>query len=230
MWQDHELLLPKTRQLADLNFSMAATALSAVLLGLLSCNALADTRAADRSVNACNQLRDHLGSSLIVLPSDAGYTDLREENWSQTTWRNPSCIALPTLAAEVASVVSFLADNRIPFAVRSGGHSPNPLDANIDAGVLIALDNFASVSYDAVTELASVGPGARWEAVYTELDKYNRTMVGGRVMDVGVGGLTLGSGLSYLTDLYGLACDNVISYEVRIVSFGIANPLRRAHC
>lgn len=137
---------------------------------------------------------------------------------------------LPTVAAEVASTVSFLADNRVPFTVHSGGHSPNPFDANIDAGVLISLNNFASVAYDARTELVSVGPGARWEAVYTELDQYNRTMVGGRVMDVGVGGLTLGSGLSYLTDLYGLACDNVVSYEVGIVSFGIANPLRKAHC
>lgn len=193
---------------------MPVTAISAVLLGLLACNALGDTKAVDRTPNACAQLQKRLDSSIIVLPSDAGYTALREENWSQTAWRSPSCIVVPTVAAEVASAVSYLADNRIPFAVRSGGHDPNPFDSNIDAGVLISLGNFASVSYDAGTQLATVGPGARWGAVYTELDKYQRTMVGGRVMDVGVGGLTLGSGLSYLTDLYGLACDNIVSYEV----------------
>jgi FAD/FMN-containing dehydrogenase len=209
--------------LADLNFSMPViTALSAVLLGLFACNALGDTTAVTGSANTCAQLRRRLGSSVIVLPSDAGYAGLRDENWSQTAWRSPWCIAVPTVAAEVASVVSYLADNCIPFAVRSGGHDPNPFDSNIDAGVLISLEKFASVSYDAETQLATVGPGARWEAVYTELDKYQRTMVGGRVMDVGVGGLTLGSGLSYLTDLYGLACDNIVSYEVR-VNRGLGN-------
>ena len=50
--------------------------------------------------------------------------------------------------------------------------------------------------------------------MYTALDPYNVTVVGGRVMDVGVGGLILGGGLSYLSDLYGLACDNVQSFEV----------------
>ncbi|KAI1762958.1 hypothetical protein GGR53DRAFT_499501 [Hypoxylon sp. FL1150] len=89
-----------------------------------------------------------------------------------------------------------------------------PFDASIDSGVLISLENLNQVSYDAGTELASLGSRARWGVVYTDLDKYNVTVVGGRVMDVGVGGLTLGSGLSYLTALYGLVCDNVVDYEV----------------
>lgn len=49
--------------------------------------------------------------------------------------------------------------------------------------------------------------------MYTALDRHNVTVVGGRVLDVGVGGLVLGGGLSYLSDLYGLVCDNVVSYE-----------------
>lgn len=89
-----------------------------------------------------------------------------------------------------------------------------PFDASIDFGVCISLENLYKVSYDADTELASLGSGARWGAVYTELDKYNVTVVGGRIMDVGVGGLTLESGLSYLIDLYGLVCDNVVNYEI----------------
>lgn len=198
---------------------MAVTVLFTVLLGLLARTAWSDITPVHRTAEACEQLRDFHGPLLIVLPSDAAYKEFREENWSQTAWQHPSCIARPTLTAEIASLVSFLVNNDVPFAIRSGGHSPNPFDANIDAGLLISLDNLDSVSYDAGTGIASVGTGARWDAVYTELDKYNRTMVGGRVMDVGVGGLILGSGLSYLTDLYGLACDNIVSYEVRIVSF-----------
>jgi hypothetical protein len=50
--------------------------------------------------------------------------------------------------------------------------------------------------------------------VYEEFDKYNKTAVEGRVLNVGVGGLSLGGGLSYLSDLYGFVCDNVVGYEV----------------
>jgi hypothetical protein len=38
----------------------------------------------------------------------------------------------------------------------------------------------------------TVGSGNRWKDVYTYLDQYAVTVVGGRVFDVGVGGLTLG--------------------------------------
>ncbi|TGJ86596.1 hypothetical protein E0Z10_g2195 [Xylaria hypoxylon] len=193
---------------------MSLVAFLSVVLALLYHATTSGTAQLDRAAVTCGQLQDRFGSSLIVLPSTADYHELREENWSHTAWRHPSCIAKPTVAAEVASLVSVLVDNHVPFAIRSGGHSPNPFDSNIDAGVLISLRNFNKVSYDAKTGLVSLGPGARWDAVYTELDKYNRSMVGGRVMDVGVGGLTLGSGLSYLSDLYGLVCDNVVSYEV----------------
>lgn len=125
----------------------------------------------------------------------------------------PTCVKR-IVAAEVAEIVVVLVDDDVLFAIRSGGHSPMPFDASIDFGVCISLENLYKVSYDADTELASLGSGARWGAVYTELDKYNVTVVGGRIMDVGVGGLTLESGLSYLIDLYGLVCDNVVNYEI----------------
>ncbi|KAI0468860.1 FAD-binding domain-containing protein [Xylaria cf. heliscus] len=173
-----------------------------------------DRTACNQSAFTCNQLQHRFSSSLIVLPSSADYDQLREDNWSQTAWRHPSCIAIPTVAHEISELVSVLIHNHEPFAIRSGGHSPNPSDSNIDSGVLISMSNFDKVSYDARTGLVSMGPGARWDAVYTELNKYNRSMVGGRVMDVGVGGLALGSGLSYLTDLYGMVCDNIVSYQV----------------
>ncbi|CAG8960321.1 hypothetical protein HYFRA_00012395 [Hymenoscyphus fraxineus] len=162
---------------------------------------------------ACQKLYTQQGP-LIILPSNTQYTNLSRGHWSQTSWKQPSCIALPRSTSDVQILITSLVAENIPFAIRSGGHSPNPFDASIDAGVLIAMDNFNTVSYDDATKLASFGPGAKWNAVYSALDPYNLTVVGGRVLDVGVGGLTLGSGLSYLSDLYGLVCDNVVAFEV----------------
>ena len=70
---------------------------------------------------------------------------------------------------------------------------PSPLAANINNGVLIDMAKFNGVSYDAVRNEAKVGAGQRWGNVYDALDPYNVTVVGGRVLDVGVGGFILGS-------------------------------------
>ena len=48
--------------------------------------------------------------------------------------------------------------------------------------------------------IAGIGPGNRWANVYTTLDSLDLAMVGGRVSDVGVGGLMTG-GTTTLTNL-----------------------------
>ena len=207
---------------------MVPVALLSVALAAL-CSAVsvgaATTAVADVSHAAsttCEVLKALLGSK-IVLPTDCRYLRLSDENWSQTTWGHPSCIAVPSCAEDISAVIDAAVVANVPFAIRSGGHSPNPLDANINTGILIAMDNFSQTTYDQTTGLATVGMGSRWDAVYTALDQHNLTVVGGRVMDVGVGGLTLGGGLSYLSDLYGLVCDNVVSYEVHFARVLSAN-------
>jgi FAD/FMN-containing dehydrogenase len=166
------------------------------------------------ATSTCHRLKVEFGS-IISLPSDATYTALTEDNWSQSCWLPAACVAQPARAADVQELVSALVAAKVPFAVRSGGHSPSPRDASIGrTGVLIAVDKLNQVTYDPSTTQVTLGAGAKWDAVYTLLDTHNVSMVGGRVMPVGVGGLTLGGGLSYLSDLHGLVCDNVASFEV----------------
>lgn len=176
--------------------------------------------ALEAAAATCEQLRTALGAA-IVAPSDPDYAALSDENWSETAWKQPTCIALPNTTQDTQLIVGTLVANNVPFAIRSGGHSPNPFDANINTGVLISTENLnKEVSYNPGTDSASFGTGLRWDDVYSALDPYNVSVVGGRVMDVGVGGLTLGSGLSYLSDLHGLVCDNVLSYEVCAFEIG----------
>lgn len=54
------------------------------------------------------------------------------------------------------------------------------------------MSSFNHTQYLPRKNQAIVGAGGRWLGVYNELDRYNVTAVGGRVVDVGVGGLILG--------------------------------------
>lgn len=48
------------------------------------------------------------------------------------------------------------------------------------------------VTYDATSETARLGMGNRWGDVYAALNKYDRTVVGGRIPPVGMALITGG--------------------------------------
>lgn len=81
---------------------------------------------------------------------------------------------------------------QVRSAVRSGGHMPSPLAANINAGVLIDLSALNEVTYEPSSRTVTVGSSNNWGDVYSALDPFNVTVAGGRVVDVGVAGPTLG--------------------------------------
>lgn len=161
-------------------------------------------------------------------------TDSTDTVRSETAWRLPACIFVPADTEQLQMIVTRLVETGTKFAIRSGGHSPAPQAANIDGGVLIDLSGFNEVKYEQSEQVATIGSGLTWGEVYSKLDPFSVTVVGGRVGGVGVGGLTTGGmpllvrrqlvegltdkiskgGLSYLSDLYGLVCDNVLNFEV----------------
>ncbi len=68
------------------------------------------------------------------------------------------------------------------FAMRSGGHMPNPGSNNVNGGVLIGLDRLNSTRMAQVdgVEVAQVGPGLRWAQVYEWTSSKGRMVNGGR--------------------------------------------------
>ncbi len=88
--------------------------------------------------------------------------------------------------------------------------------------------NDTKVDYKSGT--VEIGAGLTWGQVYATLEPTGVNVVGGRVPDVGVAGLTLGggeclplweswisdtfSGYSFKSSQYGLAVDNVVGYEL----------------
>ena len=100
------------------------------------------------------------------------------------------------------------------FAIKGQSHAPAAGFANINAGVTIDMTGLSSVAVNSDHTIAHVGAGASWLDVYVYLDSLGLSVAGGRNGAVGVGGLTLGGGISYFTPRVGFACDNVVNFEV----------------
>ncbi|KUI53149.1 Bifunctional solanapyrone synthase [Cytospora mali] len=151
----------------------------------------------------------------VLRPCDPGYT-LHQDSYFSTTAAElrPAYICPTALRFRGGHV----------FALRSGGHGTSLGASNIEGGITLDLglsdwtrvvDN--SQSADGGEEFAAlvdIGPGARWRDVYAALDKHGLMVAGGRDGSVGVGGLLLGGGISFLSGTRGFACDNVAAFEV----------------
>ncbi|KAI0118993.1 FAD-binding domain-containing protein [Daldinia grandis] len=150
----------------------------------------------------------------VLLPGDPFYVSRQESYWAVNTRLNPSCFVLPESSQQVSEILKVLVALKRQFAIRSGGHSPVSGTNNIANAVTIDLGFLNRVVFNTVSETVSFGAGARWKDVYEELEKYKRTVSGGRGGDVGVSGLLLGGGSTWMTAKNGWACDNVLSYEI----------------
>ncbi|KAI0852738.1 putative FAD-binding oxidoreductase [Daldinia vernicosa] len=135
----------------------------------------------ENTVAACQDLKATF-KYFITTPDETEYSELRTENWSQTAWRFPSCIFRPNRVEQLQEAVPLLVQSKVKFAIRSGGHSPDPQAANIDGGILIDLSGFNTVDYDASTNTVIVGSGLTWGDLYAQLDQFNVTVVGGRII------------------------------------------------
>ncbi|KAI9048116.1 hypothetical protein LZ554_007911 [Drepanopeziza brunnea f. sp. 'monogermtubi'] len=136
----------------------------------------------------------------------------------------PACVVFPTSARDVSATIQVLLRYPdVPFATKSGGHNANVGFSSTDGGVLISMAMLNSTSISPDRKTAYLSPGARWMDAMTALEPYNVAVVGGRLGDVGVGGLLLGCGMSFLSAQHGMACDNVQNYEVVLSNSTIVN-------
>jgi FAD/FMN-containing dehydrogenase len=128
----------------------------------------------------------------------------------------PSVQVFPENAKDVSTVVKIARELRIPFAVKAGGHGVYAGASSIQDGILIDLSRLHRVEVSPDKKSVTIEPGAKWGDVYAKLDSMGISVPGGRISTVGVGGLTLGGGISFAACRFGLACDNVKSYEVSL--------------
>lgn len=182
-------------------------------------------------------LIETLPESVISPENAASFEESMNAYWDQKACEvAPACVVRPRNAQELSLAVKVLKKEyderrRAPqssdsstdgvFAVRSGGHSPVAGASSVKGGALIDLSLFNHVTPSADKKSVVIGAGCKWMHVYKALENEGLAVAGGRNSAVGVGGLTLGGGLSFFSPRYGMVCSNVIAYEVVLANGSI---------
>jgi FAD/FMN-containing dehydrogenase len=169
------------------------------------------TRTTVPEENAIQELRGNFRGDL-VRPGDDGYEAARSV-WNGVIDKRPALVARCTGVADVISAVRFARDQRLPVAVRGGGHNVAG-SAMSNGGITIDLSQMNSVRVDPVSRTVRAEGGARLADLDWESQAFGLAVPAGLVSDTGVAGLTLGGGMGWLRRRYGLTCDNLLSMDI----------------
>jgi FAD/FMN-containing dehydrogenase len=154
---------------------------------------------------------DALPPALIataIEPGDRSYQQVRS---TYVRSGAPGLVLRPGTAAEVAEALAFARRQRVPLAVRSGGHGISGRSTN-DGGIVIDLARLNSI--DVTGTQVRVGPGASWGHVAQALAPSGLAMSSGDYGGVGVGGLATAGGIGFLARKFGLTIDHVTAAEL----------------
>ncbi len=148
----------------------------------------------------------------LIQPNDEGY-DAARKVYNGMIDKHPALIARCADVADVIAAVNFAREHNLLVSIRGGGHNAGGLGV-CDDGLVIDLSLIRYTHVDPVARTVRVGGGCTWGDVDHATHAFSLAVPSGIISTTGVGGLTLGGGLGYLTRKYGLAIDNLIAADV----------------
>lgn len=157
------------------------------------------------------ELRTNLRGPLIT-PSDPEYEGVRKL-YNGMIDKKPAMIARCRDVADVISAVKFAHRHGLDVAIRGGGHNGGGL-GSVDKGLVVDLSLMRGVRIDPVSATAQVEGGCVQGDFDHAAHAFGLATPSGFISTTGVGGLTLGGGIGYLTRKYGLTIDNLLAVDI----------------
>jgi hypothetical protein len=161
-----------------------------------------------------NDLVEALRSSVdgrVLTEDDAEYDEARTPYFPIRIGK-PVAVVRPKHADDVAIVVEAARRTGLPLFVRSGAH--HAAAHSTGDGLLIDLRSLNHLDIDVDGQTAWVGTGLTAREVAWALQPHGLAIGFGDVGSVGIGGLTLGGGIGFLSRRYGMTIDNLLAAEI----------------
>ncbi|QSZ34589.1 hypothetical protein DSL72_006183 [Monilinia vaccinii-corymbosi] len=166
----------------------------------------------------CESLAAALPDSLILPHQTEAFTQSLNSYWAKQEYSIvPACVVRPRNTHDLCTVITILKHEH-DEQVHAGTEKAEGLFAVRSGGILIDLGLFNEAIPSDDGSSVAIGAGNKWMNVSKVLDARGLAVVGGRNSAVGVGGLTLGGGLSFFSPRFGLVCSNIISYDIVLAS------------
>jgi FAD/FMN-containing dehydrogenase len=161
---------------------------------------------------------EHLASfraavaGVVATPGDPGY-DEAVTIWNAAIRKRPAVVASCASSADVVAALQFAQSHDLEVSVRGGGHNFAGTSLS-DGGLMIDLTPMKSVNVDPGRKTVRCGGGTTWGLLDASTQEHGLAMPGGFITHTGVGGLSLGGGIGWLSRLAGLSSDNLVGAEV----------------
>jgi FAD/FMN-containing dehydrogenase len=151
-------------------------------------------------------------AGMILMPDDADY-EARRAIWNGMIDKRPALIVRCVDLADVIGAVNFAREHSLTLAVRGGGHNGAGL-ASCDGGLVIDLSHMKGIRVDPAARTVRVEGGCTWGDVDHATHALGLATPSGFISSTGVGGLTLGGGIGYLSRAHGLTLDNLLGVDM----------------
>jgi FAD/FMN-containing dehydrogenase len=163
----------------------------------------------------------------LLRPGDADYAQAARV-YNAMINKHPALIARCVDVADVIAAVTFAREHELTLAVRGGGHS-GPGLGTCDDGLVIDLSGMKGIRIDPSARTVRVEGGCTWGEVDHATHPFGLATPSGFVSSTGVGGLTLGGGIGYLSRSLGLTIDNLLGVDVVLADGSFVTASAQEH-
>jgi FAD/FMN-containing dehydrogenase len=132
-------------------------------------------------------------------------------NWDPFTNKFPAVFVFAQQEEDVANAVNWARENHVPIRMRSGRHALAKDFSQVSGGIVIDVSNMQNVNLDKERGIATVQTGIRVGALVRMLAQEGVLAPFGDSSTVGIGGITLGGGITAIQRSVGLISDNLIA-------------------